>query len=214
MLCSQLICKVYHVMNYTTIPSLEILEKTARALKKNNFEPYIVENREEARKKTLSLIPKGSEVMNMTSVTLDETGILKALEDGNYDLVKDKLTKMSRKTQNREMQRLGAAPEYSIGSVHAVTQDGHVLIASNSGSQLPGYVYGSDKVIWVVGAQKIVKNIDEGIKRIYEHSYPLEDKRAQIAYGTGSFVSKILIYNREKKENRNKVILVREILGF
>src|SRR3989344_2573254 len=49
-----------------------------------------------------------------------------------------------------------------------LTKDGHVLIASRSGSQIPGYAYGADHVIWVVGAQKLVDDIDEGIKRIYD----------------------------------------------
>ena len=66
---------------------------------------------------------------------------------------------MDRTTQARERAKLGATPDLAIGSVHAVTEDGHVLIASNTGSQLPAYVYAAGKVIWVVGAQKIIKNI-------------------------------------------------------
>ena len=122
---------------------------------------------------------------------------------------------MDRNTQGLEMQRLGAAPEFVIGSVHAVTQDGKVMIASNSGSQLPAHAYGSSNVIWVVGIQKIVKNIDEGFKRIYEHSLPLESERARKAYNMpGSFVSKILIINKEIKPGRITIIFVPEILGF
>jgi len=114
-----------------------------------------------------------------------------------------------------QMQKLGAAPDWVIGSVHAVTQDGHVLIASNSASQLPAYAAGSNHVVWVVGAQKIVKNIEEGMKRIYEHSLALENKRVQKAYGMKeSFVSKILIVNREARRGRTILILVNEVLGF
>ena len=121
---------------------------------------------------------------------------------------------MDRKTQSRQMQVLGAAPEWTSGSVHAITQDGKVLIASNSGSQIPGYAYGSDHVIWVVGAQKIVKDFDTGIERIYEYSLPLENERAQKAYGIGSFVSKILVFNREPKPHRTILILVKENIGY
>ena len=122
---------------------------------------------------------------------------------------------MNRETDHREMQRLGAAPEYVIGSVHAVTEDGKVIIASNTGSQLPGYAYSADHVIWVVGAQKIVKNVDEGIKRIYEYVLPLESERAHKAYGVeGSFVSKLLIMNREPNPNRIKIILIKEPAGY
>ena len=122
---------------------------------------------------------------------------------------------MNRKNQGREMQKLGAAPEWAIGSVHAVTENGEVLIASASGSQLPAYAYGSSNVIFVVGAQKIVKNVDEGIKRIYEYCLPLESERARIAYGVpGSSVNKILIINKEFQEKRINLIFVNEVLGF
>ena len=153
--------------------------------------------------------------MTMTSVTLEMIGISKEIEEsGRFNSIKKKLLSMDRKTHGREMQKLGAAPEYAIGSVHAVTEDGEILIASNSGSQLPAHSYGSDKVIFVVGAQKIVKNIDEGMKRIYEHSFPLEDERAMKAYGMHSGVNKILIINKEFQPARIKVIFVKEKIGF
>ncbi len=114
------------------------------------------------------------------------------------------------------MQKLGAAPEYVIGSVHTVTEDGHVLIiASASGSQLPAYVYAAEHVIWVVGTQKIVKNIEEGMKRIYKYVLPLESARAHKAYGVpGSSVNKLLIVNKEPVPNRITIILVQQPLGF
>lgn len=192
------------------------LEKTSKALKANGIESFIVENREEAKQKVLELLPKGAEVMDMSSETLRETEIAKEInESGNYDSVKSKLKSMNREAQEREMQRIGAAPEWAVGSAHAVTEDGKVLVASNTGSQLPAYTYGSDHVIWVVGAQKVVKNLDDGIKRIYEYVLPLESKRVQKAYGMErSNVSKLLIFNKEVNPGRLTLILVKEILGF
>ncbi len=202
-------------MNYTTIPSQDIIEKTIQNLKANGINVLVVKNGQEAKKKVFQLLPKNAEVMTMTSVTLDTLGISQEIiESGKYNAVRNTLAKMNRETQNLEMQKLGAAPEYAVGSVHAVTVDGHALIASNSGSQLPAYVYGSPHVIWVVGAQKIVKNTDEGIKRIYDYVLPLEDARAKKAYGVGSFISKLLILNREQTPNRITMILVKEVLGF
>ena len=193
---------------WNQLASKEVIDRTMEALKANGITAKLVENGQEAKEEVLKLIPEGAEVMTMTSVTLDKVGIL-------YDSVRNKLNSMNRETQNLEMQKLGAAPEYAIGSVHAVTEDGHVLIASNTGSQLPAYVYGSSHVIWVVGAQKIVKNTDEGIKRIYEHSLPLESERAKKAYGVpGSAVNKVLIINKEVQPGRIKLILVKEKLGF
>jgi len=203
-------------MKYENIPSNDIISKTAKALEANNIKVFIAENSKDAKKKILELIPEGAEVMNMTSMTLDAINLSKEIEEsGKFNSVRKKLMSMDRKTQNKEMQKLGTAPDFVIGSVHAVTQDGKVMIASASGSQLPAYAYGSEKVIWVVGAQKIVKNFDEGLKRIYEHSLPLESERAKIAYGVpGSAVNKLLIVNNEIKPGRITMIIVKEKLGF
>ncbi len=192
------------------------VEKTIAALAENGVDAIFVQSGQEAKEKALSLIPDGAEVMNMTSETLRTLSIDQAiLASDRYHAVKNTLSKMDRKTQGREMQKLGAAPTYTIGSVHAVTEDGHVLIASNTGSQLPGYVYGASHVIWIVGTQKIVKNTDEGIKRIYEYVLPLESERARKAYGApGSNVSKLLILNKEIAPGRITLIFVNEKLGF
>ncbi len=194
----------------------EAINRTIDSLKKNGIDAKFVENGEEAKKQVLSMLPEGAEVMNMTSVTLDTAGIVSELNDSNkFNSARNKLNSMNRAEEGLEMQKLGAAPEWAIGSVHAVTEEGHVLVASNTGSQLPAYAYGSSHVIWVVGAQKIVKNTDEGMKRIYEYVLPLESERAKKAYGvSGSNVSKLLIVNKEITPGRITVILVGEKLGF
>lgn len=209
--------RVYNkeMSKWNSLPSDEILSKTAEAIKENGIDVVIVNSKDDAKKKVLELIPKGSEVMTMTSATLDAIGIPAEInESGSYDSIRNKLNLMDRKTQGTEMQKLGAAPEYVIGSVHAVTQDGKIMIASNTGSQLSAYVYGSSHVIWVVGAQKVVKDSDEAIRRIYEYVLPLEDARMRKAMGIGSNVSKLLIINKEVKPGRITLILVKEVLGF
>ncbi len=174
----------------------------------------VVKDEEEAKQKILQLIPEGSEVMTMTSKTLEAVGILEILnESGKYNPVREKL--MSEDMSPREKKKMGAAPEYTIGSVHAVTEDGHVFIASNTGSQLAAYVYGADHVVWVVGAQKIVQDDDEARKRLYDYTLPLESKRAHEAYGVpGSFISKLLIVNKEITPGRITLIFVQKNLGF
>src|SRR5260221_3452578 len=139
-------------------------------------------------------------LLKFMSYTLDAIGVTQEInESGKYKSVRKEFEKID----ETEKRHLGAAPDWTIGSVHAVTEDGKVLIASNTGSQLPAYVYGANHVIWVVGAQKIVKDFDEGLKRIYEHTLPLESERAHKAYGVeGSFVSKILVINKEIKPDR------------
>jgi len=201
--------------NWTELPDQKTLEKTSKSLKANGIEVWIVENGEEAKKKVLELLPKGASIMTMTSATLNSINILPEInESGNYDSVRNKLNSMNRKTSGREMQVLGSAPEWTIGSVHAVTQDGKVLIASNTGSQLSAYVYGGDHVIWVIGAQKIVKDFNAGIKRIYEHTLLLESERMKKLYGVPSNVSKLLVINKEIKPGRITAIIVKEVLGF
>lgn len=194
----------------------QTIDKTIEGLKANGIDAKFVQTGEEAKKEVFSMIPKGAEVMTMSSTTLDTLGITQEVqESGKYTSVKNKLNSMD-KNQVLEKKKLGAAPEWSLGSVHAVTEEGHVLIASNSGSQLPAYAYGSSHVIWVVGVQKIVKNTDDGIKRIYEYVLPLESERANKAYNitSGSNVSKLLVINKETSPERLTLILVGEKLGF
>ncbi len=200
---------------WTKIPTQKIIDKTIKALTQNGIKAEFVKTSIEAKEKVLSLIPERAEVMTMTSVTLDAIGIPKIInESKKFNSVRKKLANLNRETDNREMQRLGAAPEWAIGSVHAVTENGEVIIASNTGSQLASYVYGADHVIWVVGVQKIVKDKDEGMKRLMEHTFPLENERAMQAYGMGSNVSKILVVNKEIKPDRIRMIFVNEVLGF
>lgn len=191
------------------------IQQTVKALSRNGIEAIVVQNGDEAKKIVLEMIPEGAEVMTMTSVTLDTIGISKEVnEGGRFSSVRQMLTSMSKETQANEMQKLGAAPEWVVGSVHAVTEDGKVMIASATGSQLPAYAYGSSHVIWVVGAQKIVQDFAEAMHRIHEYVFPLENQRAMKAYGVGSGVNKILTINKEVMPGRMHMIIVKEKLGF
>lgn len=202
-------------MDWKKIADDKTIEVTQKALKENGFETIIVANGEEAKKKALELIPKGAEVLTAASTTTHAIGLASELnESGNYNSIIKKLMSMDRKTQHVEMSKIGSAPEWIVGSVHAMTQDGKAIIASASGSQLPGYSYGSAHVIWIVGAQKIVKDLDQGLKRIYEYVLPLESERARKAYGVpGSSVNKLLIMQKERP-GRITIIIVKEALGF
>jgi hypothetical protein len=215
---SQVIEKINHTRApYDIVPSDEIINKTKAALEQNGITVIVTKNGEDAKQKALELIPQGSEVMTMTSVTNDTISTAKTInESGNYNPVRAKLMGPEAESVSpREKKRLGSAPEYTIGSVHAVTQNGEVMIASNSGSQLPAYAYGADHVIWLVGAQKIVETLDQGFKRIYDYVLPLEADRARKAYGVaGSNVSKLLIVNKEIVPGRITMIIVKEALGF
>jgi hypothetical protein len=158
---------------------------------------------------------EGAEVFNNTSRTLETIGVAEDIErSGRYQSLRLRLYQMDREMQQHEMRMLAAAPEYVVGSVHAVTEDGSLLIASASGSQLGPLVSGAEHVILVIGGQKIVADLDTGLRRIYEYCLPLEDERARRAYGVPSGVNNILVINRVLAPGRVTAILVREQLGF
>jgi hypothetical protein len=121
---------------------------------------------------------------------------------------------MDRETQADEIRRLTSSPDVMLGSVHAVTETGSLVAASASGSQLGPYASGAGKVILVVGTQKIVSDLGEALRRIDEYVFPLEDARAEAAYGVHSGVNKVLIINREYLPGRITVVFVDEALGF
>ncbi len=200
---------------YNQLAGEVIIKKTVSALKDNGIETLVVENGLEAKEKVISMLSDKAEVMTMSSVTLDTLEISKEInESGKYNSIKKKLSTMNRETQSLEMQKLGAAPEWTVGSVHAVTEDGKVIIASNTGSQFGAYAYAAPHVIWVVGAQKIVKGLDTGLKRIYEYTLKRETERMLKVHGIPSNVSKLLIINKEIRPGRITMIIVKEILGF
>jgi hypothetical protein len=192
----------------------EEIERAAQALEANGIHAIVVATGEEAKRALLELIPQGAQVHSGASQTLDTIGATQELqESGRYDALRPRLYKMDRQTQGDEMRRLGASPDYMIGSVQALTAQGELIIASASGSQLGPYASGAGKVIWVVGAQKIVRDLDEGLRRVREHAFPLEDARIRQALGRGSRISKLLIVNSEMP-GRTTAILVKEPLGF
>ena len=203
---------------WDALPSKEALERTLAALKANGIDASFAETAEEAKKVVLSLLPEGAEVFTMTSITLDQIGLSSHVnESGKYDAVRPALFKMDQKTQGRQMRKLGAAPDFTIGSAHAVTETGTVMVASMTGSQLPAYASAAGTVIWVVGTQKIVKNVEEGMRRINEYLIPKESERARKAYGLPeTFMSspnKILLFTREVQPGRAKLVLVNQVLG-
>jgi hypothetical protein len=201
--------------DYSAPVSEDELSLTVGSCKNNGLQVQVVDTGQQAKELTLSIIPKRAEVFTMTSVTLEETGIAEAInKSGEYSSVRESLNQMDPTTQKKEMRRLSATPDWVISSAHAVTQEGHLLIASNTGSQLAAEAYGAEKVLFVVGTQKIVRDDEEGLNRIHTYVFPLEDSRALQAYGVGSFVSKLLTINREVVPGRVTVLFVKEKLGF
>ena len=191
------------------------VERTMAALEANGITVFRAPDAAAAKRIVLDLIPDGSQVYHGASQTLDLVGITDEIDrSGRYAALRPRIWSMDRETEAQEIRRLGAAPDVMLGSVHAVTETGSLLAASMSGSQLGPYVSGAGRVILVVGTQKIVRDIEEGLLRINEYAYRLEDARAQAAYGIRSAVNKIVVINREITPGRITVVLVDEVLGF
>jgi acyl-CoA hydrolase len=199
---------------FTALPDEQALAATVVALEEHGFSVEVVDDLDGAREVVLARIPDGSSVMTNTSVTLDQTGIADAINDGGpYESARNKMFALDFATQAQEMKAIGGQPDYALGSVHAITRDGTLVIASASGSQLASYAWGAASVIFVVGTQKLVPTVDAAHERIYQHSLILEDARAQAAYGQHSSVGKILEIHQELP-GRIHVVLIRQPVGF
>jgi hypothetical protein len=199
---------------FTALPDEQALADTVVALEEHGFSVEVVDDLDAAREAVLGHIPEGASVMINTSVTLQETGIGEAVDGGGpYESARNKMLALDFATQLQEMKAIAGQPDFALGSVHAVTRDGTLVIASASGSQLASYVWGAANVIFVVGAQKLVPNLEAAHERIVEHSLPLEDARAFAAYGQNSRVGKILEIHQENP-GRIRVVLIRQAVGF
>jgi YkgG family uncharacterized protein len=201
--------------NWSTLADAAQLTRTFEALKANNLNPIIVNSGDEARQKVLEMIPEGSDVFTATSATLTAIGLPDIInESGRYESIRKKILALGRTSISPEMRSLTATATFAIGSVQAITEQGHVFCVSFGGSQLPAYVYGAEKVIWVVGTQKIAPDTDAAFRRIEEYALPLESDRLEKARGIKSDIGKILITRREVVPGRTTIILVKEALGY
>jgi hypothetical protein len=202
-------------LRYAALASDVSLQRTAERLTENGMKAHVVDSGTDARRLALELIPDDAEVFTATSQTLEEIGLPGAIEASTrLRSVRSVLRAMDMATQWDEMRALGARPDVVVRSVHAVTEQGEVVVASASGSQLGPYASGAGKVIWIVGSQKIVPTLEDALVRVEEYALPLENARAWLAYGQGSFIGKVLTFHREAMPGRVNVILVKEKLGF
>ncbi|WP_328463322.1 LUD domain-containing protein [Streptomyces sp. NBC_00448] len=191
------------------------LERAAAALAAHGFTVEILDDAAAARARVEELIPEGAGVFTAASETLRLSGIDDDINaGGRYDAVKPRVLAMDRVTGADDIRRLLAVPDVIVGSVAALTETGSLVIASGSGSQLPAYAGGAARAIWVVGAQKVVPDLDTALRRVEEHCLPLESARTREAYGWPSAVNRVLVLNAEHLPDRGTVLLLREAIGF
>jgi hypothetical protein len=192
-----------------------MLQTVAERLRERNFETIIVATAAEAKAAVMERIPDGVEVHSGKSKTLEDIGVFAELMGSDrYDFVRKRTSKMDRKTQAREIRKLGASPDVMLGSVQALTEAGQLVVASASGSQIGPYASGAGTLILVVGSQKIVPDLDTALRRITEYVQPYEDARLREQMGIGTKLTRILILERDFNPGRTTVVLVREPVGF
>lgn len=205
-------------MDYNTIASKQVVQKTIDALTERGHLPEFVETRAEALAKIIELIPGGASIMNGASRTLEEIGFVQYLKNGKHgwNNVHDAILAEKDPAKQAQLRKQSVLSDFYLGSVHAIAETGEILIASNSGSQLPHVVFTSQNLLLVVGAQKIVPTLADAFSRLEKHVIPLEDDRMQKAMHMGTYPSKILVVNREPAfmGRKSHIIFVNEKLGF
>ena len=193
----------------------ERLERAATALTAHGFTVEILDDATAARIRIKDLIPAGASVLTGASETLRLSGIDEDINtSGRYEALRPRLTAMDRVADADEIRRLAASPDVIVASASALTETGSLVLASASGSQLPGYAGGAAHAIWIVGAQKVVPDLSTALRRIEDHALPLESARAEAAYGRPSAINRLLILNAEPHPGRGTVLLLREAIGF
>ncbi len=193
----------------------DCLERAASALTAHGFTVEVLDDAAVARLRIKDLIPEGASVFTGASETLRLSGIDEDINtSGRYQALKPRLLAMDRVAEADDFRRLLASPDVIVGSVAALTETGSLVVASGSGSQLPGYAGGAARAIWVVGAQKVVPDLNTALRRVEEHALPLESARTEVAHGWPSAVNRLLILNVELQPGRGTVLLLREAVGF
>ena len=191
------------------------LDRAATALMANGFNVDILDGAAAARARVKELIPEQASVFTAASETVRLSGIDADINtSGRYQAIRPLVLAMDRATSADEIRRLLASPDFVVGSVNALTETGSLVVASASGSQLPSYSGGAARAIWIVGAQKVVPDLSTALRRVEEHALPLENARAQVAYGQPSAINRLLVLNAEPYPGRGTVLLLREAIGF
>ncbi len=198
------------------VASDEAVARATQALETRNVRVLVAGSRDEALRLLKELVPQGAQVLAVTSETLDDVGFTQYVaEGGAYQSLTAIFQAAATPEERAELARtLGSTPEYVVGSVQAVAETGHVVIASASGSQLSSYVFGARNVVWVVGAQKIVPTLEDALARTYGYAFD-RHKEWSPAHGHGeSSMGKVTIFESERRPDRTTVVFIKEALGW
>lgn len=203
-------------MEWSRLPDHGAVAEAIAGLQARNFNPVLVEDCEAALEKLKQLIPSGAGVVTGASTTLEEIGFIEFLktETHPWNNWKDRILCERDPTKRLELRRTATTSDYFLGSVQAITRDGVVLACDATGSRQGAYIYGARHVIWVVGLNHLVSDLDSGFRRLREHCLPLQGAAMRRSGAPGSYIGKIVVYERERQQRRITTLLVRAVLGY
>jgi len=203
-------------MDWSTIPSDEVIASTIENLAARNIKATLVANKEEALEKLKSILPEGASVANGSSTTLHQIGYIDYLKenDSKYYNFQSKVLAETDPQKQSDLRRQAVTADYFVASTNAVSQNGEIISADRTGSRVGAFLFGAKNLILVVGVNKITKDLDSAMQRVREFVLPLENERAQKAYGSPSKIGKWAIIEDEINPNRIQVIFIKEALGF
>jgi len=205
-------------MNYEALPAEEVVARTVAALKERGVEASVVATKEEALAKIKDVVPASVSVANGSSTTLEQIGYIDYLKEGTHgwNNLHDAILRETDPEKKAELRKRSVVSDYYMGSVHAISETGEMVIGSASGSQLPHLAFTSQHLVLVAGTQKIVPTLDAALSRLKDYVFPLEDARMKSTGAAGSLIAKVLIMAHEPSFMGRTVqlILVNEKLGF
>ncbi len=202
--------------NWDQTLTTETVEKTAMSLRDRGMTVAVVDTKAEALDWLKANIPAGAEVMTGSSTTLDEIGFSDFLksESSPWKNVQANVWSEQDEGKRNDLRREANASEYFLASANAIAQTGEIVSVDATGSRVGAFLFTAKYLILVVGTQKITPSLDSAMQRIREYVLPLEDKRAQAAYGVGSATNKWVIIEREPTPGRITILFVNEKLGY
>ena len=201
------------------------IERTIVNLEKNNIKAYYAKSDDEIFQTIKDIVKDGETVSVGGSMTLFETKIIDFLRSGRYNFL-DRYKENLTQTDLKEIYRKSFSANTYFASANAITEEGEIFNVDGNGNRVAAILYGPDKVILIVGVNKIVKNIDEAIKRNKDISGPANAKRlnlqtpcAKVEYcmdceSKDRICCEYTVIKRQRNENRIHVIFVNDNLGF
>lgn len=201
------------------------INRTIEALKFNNMNGYLVNTKEELISKIKELVPDESTVSCGGSMSLFEYGVIDHLRSGRYKFL-DKYEEGISKERATQIYKESFFADAYFASSNAVTEDGKLYNVDGNGNRVAAMLYGPEKVILLVGANKIVKNIDEAVNRNREIAAPANARRlnkntpcAKVGYcmdcnSNEKICREFTVIASQMREDRIHVIFVNDVIGY